>query len=144
MEADSNNRKFTQDNSDIEDTVSTEQNTQIGTLQTNNEVSSSWSTPNAYNSYQEIRQQVEHFEHLADEDQVVAITLPDYPFFTETRLQSLIVHQSGTVLIHGEAKGGKSVSVRDNIQSLSYALSLMSRPPRSTRQTIEVGFIAVA
>ncbi len=97
----------------------------------------------AYSVYLEIRQQVEAFERLANDDQAVAITLPAYPFFTETRLQSIFVHQSGTVAIIGHAKADKAVSVREHVSSLSYALSLVYRPARDARSTpVEVGFIS--
>jgi hypothetical protein len=96
-----------------------------------------------YNAYLEIQTQVSQFERFAEDDQAVAITLPDYPFFTETKLQSIFIHQSGTISISGEAKGGKMVSVRDQVDSLSYALSVMSRPanPRHPGK-IEVGFVS--
>jgi len=96
-----------------------------------------------YNAYLEIQTQVSQFERFAEDDQAIAITLPDYPFFTETKLQSIFIHQSGTISIAGEAKGGKMVSVRDQVDSLSYALSVMSRPanPRHPGK-IEVGFIS--
>ncbi len=96
-----------------------------------------------YNAYLEIQTQVSQFEKFAEDDQTVAITLPDYPFFTETKLQSIFIHQSGTISISGEAKGGKMVSVRDQVDSLSYALSVMSRPanPRYPGK-IEVGFVS--
>lgn len=95
-----------------------------------------------YSAYLEIQTQIARFENLAEDDQSVAITLPDYPFFTETKLQSISVHQSGTISIFGEAKGGKIVSIRDQVDSLSYALSVMSRPanPRFSGK-IEVGFV---
>ncbi|HGG59034.1 MAG TPA: hypothetical protein ENK26_03845 [Gammaproteobacteria bacterium] len=99
--------------------------------------------PSAYSVYLEIRQQVEAFERLANDDQAVAITLPAYPFFTETRLQSIFVHQSGTVSIIGQAKAGKAVSVREQVNSLSYALSLVYKPARDAKsERVEVGFIS--
>ncbi len=97
----------------------------------------------AYQSYLEIRAQIETFEKLAEANQAIAITLPGYPFFTETRLKAIYIHQSGTVSIAGEAKGGKAVSIREPISALSFALSLISSPAQAgARQPIDVGFVS--
>lgn len=76
-----------------------------------------------FQEYQFLRDQINTFSSNTPEGQCVAITLPNYPFFTETRLISVSVHQTGSVSIVGAARGNKGVTILEKLENLSFALS---------------------